>query len=67
MHQRLNYRGPRRRREKERVWENVWRDYSWKFPQYGKRDSQSSPRGTKNPVQDISKEKHKKTHANLTN
>ena len=24
--------GPRRRREKERVWENIWRDYSWKLP-----------------------------------
>ena len=23
--------GPRRRREKERVWENFWRDYSWNF------------------------------------
>ena len=32
MHQHLNYRGPRRRRQKERVWENFWRDYSWKFP-----------------------------------
>ena len=31
-HQHLNYRGPRRRREKERVWENFWRDYSWDFP-----------------------------------
>ena len=31
-HQHLNYRGPRKRREKERVWENFWRDYSWKFP-----------------------------------
>ena len=31
-----NYRGPRRRREKERVWENFWRDYSWKFPQQSK-------------------------------
>ena len=32
MHQHLNYRGPRRRREKEREWENFWIDYSWKFP-----------------------------------
>ena len=35
-----NYRGPRRRREKERVWENFWRDYSWKFPQQWKGNSQ---------------------------
>ena len=36
--------GPRRIREKERIWENFWRDYSWKFPQHGKGNSQSSPR-----------------------
>ena len=27
-----NIKSPRRRREKERVWENFWKDYSWKFP-----------------------------------
>ena len=26
--------------EKEKVWENFWRDYSWKFPQHGKGDNQ---------------------------
>jgi len=35
MHQHSNYRGSRRR-EEERVWENFWRDYSWKFSQHGK-------------------------------
>ena len=35
-----NYRSPRRKREKERVWEIFWRDYSWKFPQYGKGNNQ---------------------------
>ena len=40
MHQYSNYRGPRRRREKERVWENFWRCYSWKFPQHRKGYSQ---------------------------
>ena len=49
-HQYSNNRGPRRRREKERVWKNFWRDYSWKFPQHGKGNSQSSPRGRKNPI-----------------
>ena len=44
-HQHSNYRGARRI-EKERVWENFWRDYSWKFPQHGKGNSQSSTRGT---------------------
>ena len=37
MHQHLNYRVLRRRGEKERVWENFWRDYSWKFPNIEKR------------------------------
>ena len=32
MHKHSIYRGPRRGREKERVWENFWRDYTWKFP-----------------------------------
>ena len=36
----MNYRGSRRRREKERVWEKFWRDYSWKFPHHGKGNSQ---------------------------
>ena len=61
------YRSPRRRREKERIWENFWRDYSWKFPQHGKGNSQSSPRGTKSPIQYKLKEKHAKTHTNQTN
>ena len=63
----LNYMGPRRRREKERVWEKFWRDYSWKFSQHGKGNSQSSLRGTKSPIQDKPKEKHAKTHTNQTN
>ena len=36
------------------------RDYSWKFPQNGKWNSQSSPRGTKSLIQDKPKEKHAK-------
>ena len=55
------------RKEKERVWEIFWRYYSWKFPQHGKWNSQSSPRGTKSPIQDKPKEKHAKTHTNHTN
>ena len=51
----------------ERVWENFWRDYSWKFPQHGKGNSQSSPWGMKSPIQDKPKEKHTKTHTNQTN
>ena len=36
-------------------------------PQHGKGNSQSSPRGTKSPIQDKPKDKHAKTHANQTN
>ena len=63
----MNYRGPRRRREKETVRENFWRDYSWKFTQHGRGNSQSSPRGKESPIQDKHKEKHAKTHTNQTN
>ena len=53
--------------EKKRVWEKYWRDYSWKFPQHGKGNSQSSPRGTKSPIQDKPKEKHTKAHTDQAN
>ena len=66
MHQHLNYRGPRRRREKQSLWENFWREYSWKCLQHGKGNGQSSPRGTKSPIQDKLKEKHTKTLNKLT-
>ena len=36
------------------------------FPNMEK-ESQSSPRGTKSPIQDKPKEKHTKTHTNQTN
>ena len=48
------------------VWEKFWRDYSWQFPQHGKGNSQSSPRGTESPTQDKLKEKHAKTHTHQT-
>ena len=50
--------------EKKKGYENFWRDYSWKFPQHGKVNSQSSSRGTKSLIQDNSREKHAKTHIN---
>ena len=58
---------PKEEEKKERVWENFWRDYSWKFPQHGKGNSQSSPRGAKSSIQDKPKEKHTKKHTNQTN
>ena len=37
------------------------------FPNMEKANSQSSPRGTKSPIQDKPMEKHTKTHTNQTN
>ena len=65
MHQNSNYRGPRRRKEKGRVWENFWRDYSWKYPQHWKGNSQPSPRYIKSPIKDRPKEIHTKTCTKL--
>ena len=53
--------------KKEMLWEKFWRDYSWKFPQHGKGNSQSSPTGAKSSTHDKPKEKHTKTHNNQTN
>ena len=66
MYQHLNYRGPRRRRRKERAWENFWKIIVGKFLQHRKGNSQSSPRDTKSPIQDKLKEKHTKTLNKLT-
>ena len=40
---------------------------SWKFPQHGKGNTHSSPRGMKSPIYDKSKDKQAKTHTNQTN
>ena len=58
---------PEEEDKKKNVWENFWRDYIWKFPQYGKGKSQLRSSGTKSPIQDKPKEKHVKTHTNQTN
>ena len=58
--------GVSRRKEKERVWEKILRDFSWKFPQHEKGNSQSSSRSTKSHIQNKPKEKHAKTHTNQT-
>ena len=69
----MNYMGPRRRRRrKKRDWESIWKDYSWKLPNHGKENSQSTPgsQSTKgsseSAIQDKSKEKHVKTYINRT-
>ena len=52
---------PKKRYKKKKL-----REYSWKFPQHGKGNSQSSPRSAKSPIQDKLKEKHTETHINET-
>ena len=66
MHQHLNYKGPRRKRGKESVQENMKR-LQLKISPTWKGNSQSSSRGTKSAIQDKPKGKHAKTHTNQTN
>ena len=53
--------------EKKKGCEKIWGDYSWKFSQHGKGNSQSSPRSMKSAIQEKPKEKQSKTHNNQTN
>ena len=54
--------------EKKKGYEKkFWRDYSWKFPPKGKRNNQSSPWGTKSPIQNVPREKHGNPHTNQNN
>ena len=54
--------------EKNQVYEKKFlRDYTWKFSQYGKGNTQWSPRGTKSSIEYKPKEKHAKAHSNQTN
>ena len=53
--------------EKNKGYEKIFeQNIVGKFPQHGKANSPSSPRGTKSPIQDKPKEKHIKTHTNQT-
>ena len=55
---------PEEEEGEKRKKKSSFRDYSWKFPQHGKGNSQSNLRSTKSPVQDKPKEKHTKIHTN---
>ena len=57
---------PEEEEKKKRYEKNFEEIYSWKCPQSGKGNSQSSPRGTKSPIHGKSKERHTKTHTNQT-
>ena len=55
--------------EKKKGYEKIFEEIIVEnFPNMdGKGNSQSSPRGSKSPIQDKPKEKHTKTHINQTN
>ena len=54
--------------EKKKGYEKIFEEIIVEhFPNMEKEISQSSPRGTKSPIQDKPKEKHAKTHTNQTN
>ena len=52
--------------EKNKGYEKIFEEINLKFLQHGKGNSQSSPRGTKSPMQDKPKKKHFQTHSNQT-
>ena len=58
--------GVRERRQRERSWENTWRDNRWKLSEHGKGTGQPSPGSTESPRKDKPKEEHTKTHSNQT-
>ena len=49
--------------KRERTWENIWRDNSWKLPEHGKGNSQPSPGSTECPRKD-KPEEHTEPHGN---
>ena len=53
--------------EKKKGCEKIFEEIIGEFPQDGKGNSQSSPRGTKSPIQNKPKEKHAQTYTNQTN
>ena len=48
-------------------WLCLFLKYSWKFPQHGKVNRKSRPRGANSPTHHKPKKKHTKTHTNQTN
>ena len=66
MPQHSNHRSPRRK-QKERPWEVIQGDNSWKLPQNGEGNSDRNPRNPEIPNQGIPKAKHPKTHITQIN
>ena len=50
--------------ERERTWENIWRDNCWKLHQHGKGNSHPSPRSKRESQADKPKEEYIKTCGN---
>ena len=60
--------GSQKKKEKKKGYEKIFEEIIVEnFPNMEKANSQSSPRGTKSPIQDKPMEKHAKTHTNQTN
>ena len=67
-HTNIQFIGVPKEEERKKKYENIFEEIIVEnFPQHGIGNSQSSPRGTKSPIQDKPKEKHTKTHTNQTN
>ena len=67
-HNNIQIMGVPEEEEKKKVYEKIFEKIMVEnFPNMEKEISQSSPRGTKSPIQDKPKEKHAKTHTNQTN
>ena len=65
MQQHSHYRGPRRRRERERGPEKMFEEIIVEnFPNMGKEIATHNPGSAESPIQDKPKEKHAKTHSN---
>ena len=56
--------GSRKERERERVWENIWRDYNKKLSKH--RTVKIQVQETQSPIQDKLKAKQDKTYVNQT-
>ena len=51
--------------ERERTWEDIWRDNSWTFPNMGK-EIVNQVQEAQSPRKDKPKEEHTETHSNQT-
>ena len=65
-HTNIHIIGVAERKERERARENIQKDYSWKFPWYGKGNTHPSWGSTENFIQNKAKKKNSKKYTNQT-